>query len=92
MGALSTLGEPRVDQPTNRVTVPVDEGPRAVATAVVALAARGIDVDDIGLRRPSLDEVFLALTGAPAERRDGEEPDAALLEQENEEQCNDGYH
>lgn len=74
---LSTLGEPRVDQPTNRVTVPVDDGPRAIAAAVDALAAHRIDVDDIGLRRPSLDEVFLTLTGAPAERGNGKEPDAA---------------
>jgi ABC-type molybdenum transport system ATPase subunit/photorepair protein PhrA len=27
----------------------------------------GVDVDDIALRRPTLDDVFLTLTGAPAE-------------------------
>lgn len=75
--ALSTLGELRVDQATNRVTVPVDEGPRALAAAVGALAASEIDVDDVGLRRPTLDEVFLTLTGTPVEGGNGEEPDAA---------------
>jgi ABC-2 type transport system ATP-binding protein len=76
-GALATLGEPRVDAATSRVTVPVDAGQRGLAAAVEALGAQGVDVDDIGLRRPTLDEVFLTLTGAPAEHGDGEEPDAA---------------
>jgi ABC-2 type transport system ATP-binding protein len=76
-GALATLGEPRVDAATSRVTVPVDAGQRGLAAGVQALGAQGIDVDDIGLRRPTLDEVFLTLTGAPAGHGDGEEPDAA---------------
>lgn len=75
--ALGVLGEPRVDASTNRVTVPVDGGPRSVTAAVDALAAEGIDVDDVGLRRPTLDEVFLTLTGTPAEHGDGKEPGAA---------------
>jgi ABC-2 type transport system ATP-binding protein len=37
--------------------------------ALTRIAARldeaGIDLDDIGLQRPSLDDVFLTLTGAP---------------------------
>jgi ABC-2 type transport system ATP-binding protein len=73
-GALATLGEPRVDAATDRVTVRVDAGQRGLATAVQALGAQSIDVDDIGLRRPTLDEVFLTLTGVPAEQGDGEEP------------------
>lgn len=36
-----------------------------IAAAVRALDDLGVDVDDIGLRRPTLDEVFLTLTGAP---------------------------
>jgi ABC-2 type transport system ATP-binding protein len=66
--ALSPLGveDPRVDAHTSRVTVPVDGGRAAIARAVRALDDARIDVDDIGLRRPTLDEVFLALTGAPA--------------------------
>jgi ABC-2 type transport system ATP-binding protein len=34
--------------------------------AVRELDAAGVEVDDIGFRRPTLDEVFLALTGKPA--------------------------
>jgi ABC-2 type transport system ATP-binding protein len=33
--------------------------------AVRELDAAGVEVDDIGFRRPTLDEVFLALTGKP---------------------------
>jgi ABC-2 type transport system ATP-binding protein len=57
----------RVDEATHRVTVPVDGGRQAVARAVRALDGVDLEVDDIGLRRPTLDEVFLTLTGrAPA--------------------------
>jgi len=34
--------------------------------AVRELDAAGVEVDDIGFRRPTLDEVFLAITGKPA--------------------------
>jgi ABC-2 type transport system ATP-binding protein len=78
--ALATLGEPRVDADTNRVMVPVDAGTRAIAVAIEALDAQGVDVDDVGLRRPTLDEVFLVLTGAPAKHGAGEESEAALME------------
>jgi ABC-2 type transport system ATP-binding protein len=75
--ALATFGEPRVDAAADRVTMPVDAGQRGLAAAVQALGTQDIDVDDIGLRRPTLDEVFLTLTGVPANQGDGEEPGAA---------------
>jgi ABC-2 type transport system ATP-binding protein len=78
--ALATLGEPRVDADTNRVTVPVDAGTRAIAVAIEALDAQGVDVDDVGLRRPTLDEVFLVLTAATAKQGAGEESEAAVME------------
>jgi ABC-2 type transport system ATP-binding protein len=67
--ALGRVGEsePRVDEITGRVTVPVVDGRAAIARAVRALDQADVDVDDIGLRRPTLDEVFLALTGKPIE-------------------------
>jgi len=55
--------EPRLDEPGRRVTVAVDAGARGLAEAVSALTDARIDIDDVGLRRPTLDEVFLALTG-----------------------------
>ena len=38
-----------------------------------ALHAEGIEVDDLGLRQPTLDEVFLTLTGTPATDEEPEE-------------------
>jgi ABC-2 type transport system ATP-binding protein len=67
-GVLATLGDeaPRVDEPARRVAVAVDDGTGRLTEAVHRLAREGIALDDVGLRRPTLDEVFLALTGRPA--------------------------
>lgn len=74
--ALAPLGAaaPRLHAGTSRVTVPVSGGRAVIAAAVRALDGLDIDVDDIGLRRPTLDEVFLTLTGSPI---DGDGPDDA---------------
>jgi len=65
---LASIGgdEPRVDAPNRRVAVPVAAGTDQLTAAVQALAIAGVLIDDVGLRRPTLDEVFLALTGRPA--------------------------
>jgi ABC-2 type transport system ATP-binding protein len=42
-----------------------------VVAVAAALAAHGIAVEDLSLRQPSLDDVFLTLTGAPPE---GDQP------------------
>ncbi|HEY1737867.1 MAG TPA: ATP-binding cassette domain-containing protein [Acidimicrobiia bacterium] len=57
------MGEPVVDAGTRRVLLAVDEGAERLSLAMRALEAARIDVDDVGLRRPTLDEVFLSLTG-----------------------------
>jgi ABC-2 type transport system ATP-binding protein len=49
------------------ITVPVPERSGAIVAAVRRLDDAGVDVDDIALRRPTLDDVFLALTGRVAE-------------------------
>ena len=41
--------------------------PRAIVEAVRRLSEAGVGVDDLALRRPTLDDVFLALTGHAAE-------------------------
>ena len=48
---------------TQRVSAGVDGGGDQLRDVVRLLDERGIEVDDVGLRRPSLDEVFLAVTG-----------------------------
>jgi ABC-2 type transport system ATP-binding protein len=65
--ALAEIGadEPHIDAGRSRVIVPVAGGPSAITAAVHALGGLDVEVDDLGLRRPTLDEVFLTLTGAP---------------------------
>jgi ABC-2 type transport system ATP-binding protein len=46
--------------------------PQRVAAALAELAGAGVTVDEFALGQPSLDEVFLALTGHPAENDDVE--------------------
>jgi len=57
--------EPRLDRPTRSVAIPVDGGTAKLAEAVRLLDREAIEIDDLALRRPTLDEVFLALTGEP---------------------------
>jgi ABC-2 type transport system ATP-binding protein len=58
--------EPQIDVGGRTATVPTRSGVAALAAVSVALADAGIEVDDLGMRQPTLDEVFLTLTGAPA--------------------------
>ncbi len=60
-------GACRVDAETRHLTVPARGGAQQLVEVVRALDAAGIAIDDIGLRRPRLDDVFLALTGHAAE-------------------------
>lgn len=57
--------DPDVDRDARSVTAATELGPPAVTLLAERLTHSGINVDDIGLRRPTLDEVFLALTGQP---------------------------
>jgi ABC-2 type transport system ATP-binding protein len=59
-------GEPVVDEVTQRVSVRTRDGSSQLAAAIRLLEDGGVAVDDIALRRPTLDEVFLTLTGQPA--------------------------
>ncbi|MEV7779258.1 ATP-binding cassette domain-containing protein [Kitasatospora sp. NPDC088351] len=65
-------GEPVLERNTRKITVPVSGGARVLADAIRELDARSIEIDDIGLRRPTLDDVFLSLTGHAA-AAEGEE-------------------
>jgi ABC-2 type transport system ATP-binding protein len=69
-GAVLGLGPGggKVDNNTGEITVPVGpDGPRLLTEAVRRLDAEGIEIADISLRRPTLDDVFLTLTGHTAE-------------------------
>jgi ABC-2 type transport system ATP-binding protein len=61
-------GEVTLDEHARKLTVPASGGGASVLVQVVRdLDEAGITIDDIGLRRPTLDDVFLALTGHAAE-------------------------
>ncbi|WP_445527042.1 ATP-binding cassette domain-containing protein [Streptomyces cyslabdanicus] len=60
-------GETTVEEHTRRITTPVSGGAKLLAEIIRELDTRGIEIDDIGLRRPTLDDVFLSLTGHVAE-------------------------
>ncbi|MBP0460881.1 ATP-binding cassette domain-containing protein [Streptomyces montanisoli] len=63
-----------VSEHTRKLTIPVTGGAKLLAEVIRELDARGIEIDDIGLRRPTLDDVFISLTGHVAEEI-GEEGD-----------------
>ncbi|MEZ0091209.1 ATP-binding cassette domain-containing protein [Streptacidiphilus sp. EB129] len=69
-------GEPTVEPHTRRITFPVSGGARVLADVIRDLDARDIVIQDIGLRRPTLDDVFLALTGHITAPEDEEAEDA----------------
>jgi ABC-2 type transport system ATP-binding protein len=60
-----STGEPKVDE--LRVSAPVSGGSTVLVDAIRALDLEHIEVADLVLRRPTLDDVFLSLTGHVAE-------------------------
>ncbi|MFD4529164.1 ATP-binding cassette domain-containing protein [Streptomyces sp. NPDC058470] len=56
-------GEPESDETELRVHAPVTDRVAALTDVARTLQDEGVSVEDIGLRRPSLDDVFLRLTG-----------------------------
>jgi ABC-2 type transport system ATP-binding protein len=56
-------GEPQTDEATRRVSVAVEGGTERLTKALRPLEKLGVALDDVALRQPKLDEVFLALTG-----------------------------
>jgi ABC-2 type transport system ATP-binding protein len=58
-------GEAQIDASTHRVTVVVAGGTNQLNRALPALEQHAITLEEVALRQPRLDEVFLALTGHP---------------------------
>lgn len=59
----SSDGQAVVDEHQRKVTVPTNQGSKGLVAVIRDLDEAGIGIDDIALRRPSLDDVFLELTG-----------------------------
>ena len=61
------VGTPRIDALTSTVSVSVSATDGLVAATVRLLDAKGIDIRDVDISGPTLDDVFLELTGRPAD-------------------------
>jgi len=71
-------GEPVFTEHTRKFSVPVAGGAKLLAEVIRELDTRGVEIDDIGLRRPTLDDVFISLTGHATEAEEsGGETDKA---------------
>jgi ABC-2 type transport system ATP-binding protein len=66
-------GDLTIEEHTRRLTAPVIGGAKLLAEVIRELDSRGVEIDDIGLRRPTLDDVFISLTGHQAEFVDDQE-------------------
>jgi ABC-2 type transport system ATP-binding protein len=63
--ALTAIGDgtPSIDEPTHTVRVPLRAETSSVFAALRPLDDGGVVIDEVSVRQPTLDEVFLALTG-----------------------------
>jgi ABC-2 type transport system ATP-binding protein len=68
-----SAADPAVDLDQSRITLPLQGGVRRLADAIRELDDAGIEVSDIALRRPTLDDVFLSLTGRPEAALQGQD-------------------
>ena len=59
-----TSNAPRLDQAGRRANAPTTDGTSQLSAAIECVRNAAIPVEEIGLRRPTLDEVFLTLTGS----------------------------
>jgi ABC-2 type transport system ATP-binding protein len=75
--ALTSISDDRPLADGDLVSVGVRHRAGAIVEAVRRLDGAGVGVEDIALRRPTLDDVFLTLTGHSAETPDGDLEDAA---------------
>ncbi|WNM31373.1 ATP-binding cassette domain-containing protein [Streptomyces sp. Li-HN-5-11] len=57
--------DPEVDGESRRINIPVSDRTAALVDVISALSRTGIEIEDISLRRPTLDEAFLYLTARP---------------------------
>jgi ABC-2 type transport system ATP-binding protein len=73
IGVLSEIADERPSLEGDTVRAPVRRRHGLIADAVLRLHAADVGIEDITLRRPTLDDVFIALTGHAAEEEPAEE-------------------
>jgi len=71
-------GEPQVSSDGRGVDVAVTDGPPALQHVLADLRSAGIELHDAGMRRPTLDDVFLKLTGHKADMAAEENEDEKM--------------
>ena len=71
-------GEPQVSSDGRGVDVAVTDGPPALQHVLADLRSAGVELHDAGMRRPTLDDVFLKLTGHKADMAAGENEDEKM--------------
>ena len=76
------VGETRLEEQRRSILVPVSGGVPVLQDALRRLDDAGVAVVDAGLRRPTLDDVFLSLTGHAAQDATGPAPDREPVPQE----------
>ena len=69
-----SVGDVQTDEQTRRLTAPISGGADVLREVLRQLGDQSVAVVDVGLRRPTLDDVFLTLTGHAAEE-EAESPD-----------------
>jgi ABC-2 type transport system ATP-binding protein len=57
------IGAIRTDDQDALISIPVAKGVEALGAVMIELTAQNVEILDIGLRRPTLDDVFMELTG-----------------------------
>ncbi len=82
IAALRSLASEDPAQVDGSVRLPISQRQGAIAEAVRLLDDRGVGVDDIAIRTPTLDDVFLQLTGQRVEREEDSEGEGAEAERE----------
>ncbi|WBB58376.1 ATP-binding cassette domain-containing protein [Streptomyces sp. WMMC500] len=73
MAARAGEADIEVDADARRISAPVADRMAALAETVAGLGAAGVAAEDVSLRRPTLDEVFLHLTGRRQEQEQPQE-------------------
>jgi ABC-2 type transport system ATP-binding protein len=71
-------GEPQVSNDGRGLDVAVTDGPPALQQVLADMRSAGVDLHDAGMRRPTLDDVFLKLTGHKADKAVDENEDEKL--------------
>jgi ABC-2 type transport system ATP-binding protein len=82
ISALAVLADEEPASDDGFVRISVHETRGAIAEAVRRLDDAGVVIDDISIRRPTLDDVFLTLTGRPPEPEDGGQAEQESAEHE----------